>query len=431
MSQPCAIKNCKRASRTLCHCCNQNLCRDHFNEHDDLLNSKLVPLADEVNTLNDRISAINLDDMMDECRQELDQWRRNCYKTIDDLYQQKCRELQEYVSTKIDSQQQSVTALRTRVAELIDKQETTKKDIADVTSTIHNLAQSIESIEQNIAQVDTTSLKLDDTMIRIGEVKTQSCVLLKLSTPSHTIGRSGAAWNAVAANDQFLLLHMNSKLCLVDDTYSIVKCANWEYGLILGMCWSSSVNCFIVLTKQKIFLFNENTAAINEIHNIQNGNWHACGCSDHSLYLSQSDSNSSVFQFSLPSTHLARRLVTNQNENREQIDSITCNRGTILLALNNISIKAKTIQLRSDNTFNILWSFQLDVTYNSNRTRCCSLSQNQWLVTDWYTSRIFHLTQNGLLKATCTYSSRTYDIILFHSNILTILTDGRIDFHRI
>ncbi|CAF4136973.1 unnamed protein product, partial [Adineta steineri] len=60
MSQPCAIKTCKRASRTLCHCCNQNLCRDHFVEHDDLLNSQLNPLTDEVNALSDRLTAINL-----------------------------------------------------------------------------------------------------------------------------------------------------------------------------------------------------------------------------------------------------------------------------------------------------------------------------------------------------------------------------------
>ncbi len=61
MSQRCAIQDCKRASRTLCQCCNQNLCRDHFNEHDDLLNSQLNPLTDEMNVLSDRLRAINID----------------------------------------------------------------------------------------------------------------------------------------------------------------------------------------------------------------------------------------------------------------------------------------------------------------------------------------------------------------------------------
>ncbi|CAF1564779.1 unnamed protein product, partial [Rotaria sordida] len=54
MSQPCAIDGCKRTSRALCHCCQQDLCIFHLNEHNDLLNSQLNPLVDEINTLGDR-----------------------------------------------------------------------------------------------------------------------------------------------------------------------------------------------------------------------------------------------------------------------------------------------------------------------------------------------------------------------------------------
>lgn len=51
MSQWCAFVTCKRVSRTLCQCCNQYLCRDHFIQHDDLLNLKLNSLVDQINEL--------------------------------------------------------------------------------------------------------------------------------------------------------------------------------------------------------------------------------------------------------------------------------------------------------------------------------------------------------------------------------------------
>ncbi|CAF0954145.1 unnamed protein product [Adineta steineri] len=84
MSQPCAIKTYKRTSRTFCRCCcNQNICRDHFVEHDDLLNSHLNPLTDEINALSDRLAAISLDNITDDSCEKLNQWRINYHKIID------------------------------------------------------------------------------------------------------------------------------------------------------------------------------------------------------------------------------------------------------------------------------------------------------------------------------------------------------------
>ncbi|CAF1256035.1 unnamed protein product [Adineta steineri] len=62
MSQPCAVKDCQRTSRALCHCCNQDLCRIHLNEHDDLLNSQLNPFADELNQLHEQLNHINIEE---------------------------------------------------------------------------------------------------------------------------------------------------------------------------------------------------------------------------------------------------------------------------------------------------------------------------------------------------------------------------------
>jgi hypothetical protein len=61
MPQPCAVDICKRKSRALCHCCSKNLCIDHLKEYQDLYNSQLNTFLDEINTIDDQLSPLNVD----------------------------------------------------------------------------------------------------------------------------------------------------------------------------------------------------------------------------------------------------------------------------------------------------------------------------------------------------------------------------------
>ncbi|CAF3717922.1 unnamed protein product [Rotaria sp. Silwood1] len=95
MPPPCVIETCKRKSRALCHCCSKNLCLDHLKEHDDLINSQINTLVDEINTLDNQLSTLNVDEVIDKCRQKLDKWRHDCHIIIDRFYEEKCQELQQ------------------------------------------------------------------------------------------------------------------------------------------------------------------------------------------------------------------------------------------------------------------------------------------------------------------------------------------------
>ncbi|CAF0856304.1 unnamed protein product [Adineta steineri] len=169
MSQPCAIKTCKRTSRTLCHCCNQNLCRDHFVEHDDLLNSHLNPLTDEINALSDRLAAINLNNITDDSREKLNQWCINCHKIIDLAYEQKFQELDQYIISKLDKLRTDITDLRLIMSRVINQRETTKHDTYSLTSAIHDLKQNMNSIEQIQIQLNIYPLLVNDRLMQIGK----------------------------------------------------------------------------------------------------------------------------------------------------------------------------------------------------------------------------------------------------------------------
>ena len=96
MSQPCNILSCKYISRALCYCCKQDLCIDHLKEHHELLNAKLLPLADEINTLANQLILSNLSNLINDSHEQLEQWRLNSYKIIDRVFENKLQEIDQH-----------------------------------------------------------------------------------------------------------------------------------------------------------------------------------------------------------------------------------------------------------------------------------------------------------------------------------------------
>jgi hypothetical protein len=433
MSQPCAIENCKRASRTLCHCCNQNLCRDHFNEHDDLLNSQLNPLTDEINVLADRLTAINVDKITQETRHKLNQWRIDCHQIIDRFYEEKCEELDRCVNETMNKQRKEIANLRAKMTKLIEKQETTKNDINSLTLAIRNLEQKMNEIEHIHIQVDIHPLVIDDSSIQIGKSKVYQFDLLNLPSPYRTITVSDNSCTSLTSNDRFLLMHIYPDLCLVGGDLSVMKQRKWDHDEINDMCWSSVLGCFILVTEKNILLVDENTMSIEPLQQIQEENYFACGCSDKSLYLSRNAWDSSVLEYSLlPSIRFVKDWKTDSKLRQEQrVDAIVYNHGTLALVIKDYAIKAGFVELRSLESFSLLWSIQLDDNYNFGRLRCCLFHHGEWLLADWSTSRLFHITNDGKFKEKCTYKSKAYNITLFRSNILAILTDQNVNFHKL
>ena len=101
MSVGCSVEKCQRPSHVFCYSCKKNFCREHLREHDDLINSQLNPLVDEVKTIANRSTKINIKKLTSECRQKLDKWRDDSHKAIDRIYEQKHDELNQEWNQKL------------------------------------------------------------------------------------------------------------------------------------------------------------------------------------------------------------------------------------------------------------------------------------------------------------------------------------------
>jgi hypothetical protein len=93
--------------------------------------------------------------------------------------------------------------------------------------------------------------------------------------------------------------------------------------------------------------------------------------------------------------------------------------------------KAKSIELRLATTFDRLWSIDLDIDYDSRAIRCCLLNHDEWLVVDWNTSNLFHISNEGKLKLTCDYNPSPSCATMFGANILVISTADGINLHKL
>ncbi|CAM4870167.1 unnamed protein product [Rotaria socialis] len=182
-----SIASCKRPCRALCLCCQQYLCRDHLKEHDDLIDAKLPPLVDQINTLSDQLNKGT--SLESSCITALNQWRDNAHRTVDQFYERKRQQFEELIQEKRNRQKQEVIHIGSNVSELIRGQEATKEQIDSITDYVRILEQDINKFEQN--QFVLTPLVIDDSLISIRQDAASHGLLSSTTNSADSILSSG------------------------------------------------------------------------------------------------------------------------------------------------------------------------------------------------------------------------------------------------
>ncbi|CAF3418067.1 unnamed protein product [Rotaria sp. Silwood1] len=434
MSQLCSIENCIRTSRGLCDCCQQYLCLQHLNEHNALLISQLNPLTDEINALGYRLQTLNIQETIQNGRLKLEQWRQDCYQKIDSYFEQKCQELDQLVNETVHQQQDELNRIQLKITELINEQETTGEDIDLLKSTIHQLELSMNNIEQTWFTINTRPLLLDNKYVLIMKLAEHEFDLSTLSPVYKTIDRSDESVRLLMCNDRYLLMHQHPNLCLFDRELNLVKQTLWSYGEIQDMCWSSTLDRFILLGENNIFLVDENTMSINNVLSIDGRDLISCTCSDTVLFASTNERASSIMEFKLiPTIELIgewKHPLTCDKD--ETICDIVYNNGNLALLIMNLSEKSVRIELRHAETLAWIWTLQLDIRcVQYIAFGCCSLTCNEWLVVDYESGRLLQVTEDGKIKKTIMYYPSPYRATLFNLNKLAVLTMNHVNLHTI
>jgi hypothetical protein len=432
MSQTCAVTKCNRAPRWICDCCQQTLCLQHLNEHNALLISQLNPLTDEINALGDRLKSLNIEKAVDSCRRKLEQWRDDSHQKIDRLFQQKSKELDRLVDENFKKQQQEIVRIQKKIADLIREEETTREDIDSLTSAIHHLKMKMDKIVSTCFDINTRPLMIDDSLIDFKEL--DELDISSLSPVCKTISRLEESSRPFASNDRFLLIHQMPNLCLVDPEMNIIKDTLWSHGRINDMCWSSTLNRFIVTGNEMVFLVDENTLMIDNVQTIRQQRWLSCTCSETSLFLSTNEEASSIMKFTLlPNIQLVKQWKSPDTCKRNEcIHGIRHDNEKIALMIKNVDLNSLYIELKYVETLVRIWSLEInDAGNHTIAFRCCLLPGNEWLVVQYETGNLLQITKDGKLKKVIKYKPNPYRAGLMGQNKLIILTKNNINLHRL
>jgi hypothetical protein len=239
---------------------------------------------------------------------------------------------------------------------------------------------------------------------------------------------------ALASNDRLLLIHQEPNLCFLDIELRIVKQILWSYDRIQKICWSSTLAKFIILTTEDIFLVDENTMSIDKASLPIKQSCVSCTCFNDQLFLSTNVWGSSILEIKLsPSITVTREWKCPTTCTTDELihDTVYSNR-TLALVITNEVKKSIRIELRSSKTLDRLWSLLLDRIYDRHIAfGCCSIDYHGWLVADFITGRLLHVTTDGEMKQTILYKAIPYRVNLFGSKILAVTTQSGINFHKI
>ncbi|UJR34202.1 hypothetical protein I4U23_021608 [Adineta vaga] len=436
MPQMCVTDGCKYTSRVLCHCCNKNLCLEHLQEHNELTNAQLNPLVDEINTLSAELIMLNCDDITRNYREKLDQWRDDCFTVINQFYDKKCEELNQFCYKRIDLLQTDLEQMRSKISKLITEQEMNTEDMEILQLNISDLRHKFNQLQEKSMEITLNPLIINENLISIKATKVFELDLSKLSLPYRNISSTDQSWPAMATNDRYLLVDQYPNIMLFNHDLKVIKQIPWSYGFIRNICWSSTSNSFIIINNEKeVFFVDENCLSIERIQTIEEQYWWSCTCSDTSLFLTNTTMGTNIFQFNLLSSYqLSKRWKPPYScKQHEYIDDISYQNGTLALVIKVSSSNTVHLELRSSKTLDRLWSIQLDIkkSWFQQTIRCCSLKYDEWLVVEGNTSHLFHILKNGKMKVMGEYKPSPVNAVLFASNIFVVRTANNMIFHRL
>ncbi|CAF2743696.1 unnamed protein product [Rotaria sp. Silwood2] len=434
MSQTCTITSCNRLARALCHCCQKNVCIIHLNEHNDVLMNQLYPLIDNINIIDNRLQTINIKQIANDYREKLEQWRLDSHKKIDEFVKVKCQELDQLIVDKIDEQKEEIHQLQSKMTELVHEQQVTHQDIYELISIGEHLEQEINSIEQKYVQIFTRPLILDHNLISIKGNNEEEYDLSILSPVYKIINRPGGSYGALASNDRNLLIHQAPNLCLVDQDLDIFKRVLWCHGRIYDMCWSETLDRFIILDEKNLFFVDANTLSIEKVQTIEKRKWLSCTCSDEFLFLSTNEWGSSITKINFTSLKKLDKQWQSPTICRkdEYIDIITSNKRKLAILIRNNTNKTIRLELRSSDTLDCIWSILLDVPWNANKPfHCCPFINEDWLIANHETGCLLHITKTGRIKSIVPYNTIPYCVTMFGTNTLAVSTKDGIHFHNV
>ncbi|UJR27909.1 hypothetical protein I4U23_009170 [Adineta vaga] len=158
-SSKCSVDNCKRNSDTFCDHCQEQVCTKHFIEHVKLANVELTFLSDELNEL---VNSIRQDDLNRNALEQIEQWREESHRRIEELYDEKRQEIKIQINEKFLQQMKVLRDFGAKIKELINEGDASFKEIQDIKNSLKDYRKQCEQLTIDTSfQLNTKAIHIE------------------------------------------------------------------------------------------------------------------------------------------------------------------------------------------------------------------------------------------------------------------------------
>jgi len=161
----CQLDGCNRAASTRCFCCNKNVCTRHFTEHIDAVKAQIDPLANEINTMVEKIQGLTIEQITEPSFAELQQWRSDMHQLIDEIFSAKKKEMEDVIETNknkfiehIKQQSETIIKIQDDVKQLVEDGDATFEQIQLLKNQLASVETSLTNFGKDFLSVNTKVL---------------------------------------------------------------------------------------------------------------------------------------------------------------------------------------------------------------------------------------------------------------------------------
>jgi hypothetical protein len=225
-------------------------------------------LVDEINRLSVRLSSIKPSYL-----KQLDEWRLEAHQSLDRFCKRWCREHMDEIRNK---SRQELDRLRL----LMDQQDVTKELIDSISKSLRTVEAQLTEVEH--CRIALLPLPIDDNLVRLRPTNRD---ILPLRPSHRSIPLKSDWFSPMATNGKILFVCHKSSLCLLDRQLTILKEIPFTHGEIRDICWSSTLDRFLVILMKQIFTFDAKTMTIDSCQLVSKNTWARGTCSNTTLFL--------------------------------------------------------------------------------------------------------------------------------------------------
>ncbi|UJR19395.1 hypothetical protein I4U23_022525 [Adineta vaga] len=173
MAKQCWIQSCKNRAEGFCAHCSEELCHHHFMEHKEWLQEQLLPMIKHVNITCSRLQRCDMDqaiftlNCLSDARHELNQWRSDCVRHIDDVYdralQQITVSLEKHKKDAIEQNRQnldSLSRIRRKLEKLLSSGNIAHRQLQSMKQQLHEIKRK-EQEQNNHPDIRISTEKID------------------------------------------------------------------------------------------------------------------------------------------------------------------------------------------------------------------------------------------------------------------------------